>query len=496
MKKTITNGKKISFSLFLIGFMLGLTFQSNANNLSIGTPAVVGSNIEFTVSWDNSWFTTLGSNNYDAVWIFVKRQTCTDNLWLHAPLSTNSAAHSVTGGLVQVDAVADGMGVYIRRNAVGAGAIPTATVTLALQTAANTIDNFQIHGIEMVFVPQGSFLIGNGSNCQFANITIDATAENSGLNATAFNNVAGCVNQYFTSVPAAFPVGFNAFYSMKYEISQDQYAAFLNTLTYTQQVVRMAVSPNSTIGTPVMGATNRNGLRIQTPGVVSNVPAVVGCDLNANGVFGENADGQNVACGWLSWQDMIAYLDWAAMRPMTEFEYEKLCRGTEPYFPGTEYAWGTPSLIQATSAALTNAGTPSEISTASGPGLCAYGLNTPTAGPLRSGFAAALTTRQQAGAGFYGNMDLSGNLAEQCIGGANNNTQAASFTTANGNGNLLSTGFADVAGWPFIGGGSTGTCYRGGGFSDAAGSLQIGDRQGRNTNSGRLAQVGGRGVRN
>jgi formylglycine-generating enzyme required for sulfatase activity len=397
---------------------------------------------------------------------------------------------------VQVDAVADGMGVYIRRNAVGAGAIPTATVTLALQTAANTIDNFQIHGIEMVFVPQGSFLIGNGSNCQFANITIDATAENSGLNATAFNNVAGCVNQYFTSVPAAFPVGFNAFYSMKYEISQDQYAAFLNTLTYTQQVVRMAVSPNSTIGTPVMGATNRNGLRIQTPGVVSNVPAVVGCDLNANGVFGENADGQNVACGWLSWQDMIAYLDWAAMRPMTEFEYEKLCRGTEPYFPGTEYAWGTPSLIQATSAALTNAGTPSEISTASGPGLCAYGLNTPTAGPLRSGFAAALTTRQQAGAGFYGNMDLSGNLAEQCIGGANNNTQAASFTTANGNGNLLSTGFADVAGWPFIGGGSTGTCYRGGGFSDAAGSLQIGDRQGRNTNSGRLAQVGGRGVRN
>jgi formylglycine-generating enzyme required for sulfatase activity len=496
MKKTITNGKKISFSLFLIGFMLGLTFQSNANNLSIGTPAVVGSNIQFTVSWDNSWFTTLGSNNYDAVWIFVKRQTCTDNLWLHAPLSTNSADHSVTGGLVQVDAVADGMGVYIRRNAVGAGAIPTATVTLALQTAANTIDNFQIHGIEMVFVPQGSFLIGNGSNCQFANITIDATAENSGLNATAFNNVAGCVNQYFTSVPAAFPVGFNAFYSMKYEISQDQYAAFLNTLTYTQQVVRMAVSPNSTIGTPVMGATNRNGLRIQTPGVVSNVPAVVGCDLNANGVFGENADGQNVACGWLSWQDMIAYLDWAAMRPMTEFEYEKLCRGTEPYFPGTEYAWGTPSLIQATSAALTNAGTPSEISTASGPGLCAYGLNTPTAGPLRSGFAAALTTRQQAGAGFYGNMDLSGNLAEQCIGGANNNTQAASFTTANGNGNLLSTGFADVAGWPFIGGGSTGTCYRGGGFSDAAGSLQIGDRQGRNTNSGRLAQVGGRGVRN
>lgn len=496
MKKTITNGKKISFSLFLIGFMLGLTFQSNANNLSIGTPAVVGSNIQFTVSWDNSWFTTLGSNNYDAVWIFVKRQTCTDNLWLHAPLSTNSADHSVTGGLVQVDAVADGMGVYIRRNAVGAGAIPTATVTLALQTAANTTDNFQIHGIEMVFVPQGSFLIGNGSSCQFANITIDATAENSGLNATAFNNVAGCTNQYFGSVPAAFPVGFNAFYSMKYEISQDQYAAFLNTLTYTQQVVRMAVSPNSTIGTPVMGATNRNGLRIQTPGVVSNVPAVVGCDLNANGVFGENADGQNVACGWLSWQDMIAYLDWAAMRPMTEFEFEKLCRGTEPYFPGTEYAWGTPSLIQATSAALTNAGTPSETSTASGPGLCAYGLNNPTAGPLRSGFAAALTTRQQAGAGFYGNMDLSGNLAEQCIGGANNNTQAASFTTANGNGNLLSTGFADVAGWPFIGGGGTGTCYRGGGFSDAAGLLQIGDRQGRNTNSGRLAQVGGRGVRN
>ena len=495
MKKTITNGKKISFSLFLIGFMLGLTFQSNANNLSIGTPAVVGSNIQFTVSWDNSWFTTLGSNNYDAVWIFVKRQTCTDNLWLHAPLSTNSADHSVTGGLVQVDAVADGMGVYIRRNAVGAGAIPTATVTLALQTAANTIDNFQIHGIEMVFVPQGSFLIGNAGNCQFSNITIDATAENSGLNATAFNAPCG-INEYFTSVPAAFPMGFNAFYSMKYEISQDQYAAFLNTLTYTQQAVRMAVFPNSAIGTPVMGATNRNGLRIQTPGVVSNVPAVVGCDLNANGVFGENADGQNVACGWLSWQDLIAYLDWAAMRPMTEFEFEKLCRGTEPYFPGTEYAWGTPSLVQATSAAINNAGTPSETSTASGPGLCAYGLNTATSGPLRSGFAAALTTRAQAGAGFYGNMELSGNVWEQCVGGRGNNTQAASFTAASGNGNILSSGFADVTGWPFAAGANTGTCYRGGGFLDATTSLQTGDRGGRSTAAGRVSNVGGRGVRN
>jgi formylglycine-generating enzyme required for sulfatase activity len=40
----------------------------------------------------------------------------------------------------------------------------------------------------------------------------------------------------------------------------------------------------------------------------------------------------------LSWFDVAAYLDWAALRPMTELEFEKVCRGPENRIAG-EYAW-------------------------------------------------------------------------------------------------------------------------------------------------------------
>ncbi len=470
-----------------------------ANNLTIGPPTVSGSNITFTISWNNSWFITLGSANYDAAWVFVKRQSCTDNLWRHAPVSTSNV-HSVTGGVLQVDPVTDGRGVFIRRFAVGSGNIATATVTLVLQTPTNAVDNFQVHGMEMVFIPQGDFAIGSGNaannlDCNFSPITITNAIQSAGLAASSFNGPAGA-GQYFQGVPSTFPMGWNNFYAMKYEISQEQYAAFLNTLTYTQQSVRMAANPNSAIGTPVFGSPiARNGLEIQTPGTPVNVPAVIGSDLNNNNVYNENGDGQNIACNFLSWPDLISYLDWAALRPMTEFEFEKLCRGTDSYFPTQdEYPWGTTSVVAAGSSALNNAGTNSETSTSFGAGLSAYN-GTGGTGPLRCGFAAGVTTRQQAGAGFYGNMDLGGNVWEQCIGG-NANANASAFTTANGNGDIGTTGFCDVTTWPANGGNGNPNALRGGAWNQGFTDLQIARRSGRgSTSNTRANNVGGRGVR-
>ena len=46
--------------------------------------------------------------------------------------------------------------------------------------------------------------------------------------------------------------------------------------------------------------------------------------------------------------DLVAYLDWAALRPMTELEYEKIARGSaEAIVPG-EYAWGSTSITTET----------------------------------------------------------------------------------------------------------------------------------------------------
>jgi formylglycine-generating enzyme required for sulfatase activity len=495
------------FLFFAMLILCSLNATVRANNLSISAPTVVGSNLQFTISWNNSWNVSTSPNNHDAVWVFIKRQSCTNNLWTHALVSTNSGNHSVTGGVLQVDAVADGMGVFIRRSALGNGNIASATVTLTLQTAANGVDNFQVLGIEMVNIPQGNFFIGDN---------INGVGQGSGTGGFGFRNVLitnaiqtagiGVAGNYKSNgswgstapLPDTYPLGWNSFYSMKYEISQEQYVSFLNSLTFTQQLSR-TVNPASVVGTVAFAnATNssRNRIKIRTSGVSAITPAVYGCDLNNNGVFNEADDGQNIACNWLSWADLMAYLDWAALRPMTEFEYEKICRGASPSSLNGEYAWNSVNLTQAISSSLNNPGAASETSTASGDGLSAYGGNSTTDGPLRCGFAAGLATNKaQAGGAWFGVMEMSGNVWEQCVGGHNFNY--SNFTNACGDGTLTAAGAANTANWPVSGGGSFGGVLRGGGFESAPISLRISEngQMTNNSNQGRSQLFGGRGVR-
>ena len=98
---------------------------------------------------------------------------------------------------------------------------------------------------------------------------------------------------------------------MKYEISQAQYAAFLSTLTSTQVSNRYSSS-------------NYNSYRNMITGTTGNYSSSL----------------EDVACNYLTWMDGCAYADWAGLRPMTELEYEKACRGTSSPVAG-EYAWGT-----------------------------------------------------------------------------------------------------------------------------------------------------------
>jgi formylglycine-generating enzyme required for sulfatase activity len=495
--------KKFLKSIIVLCSFLYLNTNSfMANNIVISTPTVVGGNIQFNIQWDNSWNTALGPTNYDAVWVFVKRQVCGGaQTWDHSLLSTVSGNHSITGGVLQVDAVTDGVGVFIRRSASGNGNIASSLVTLNLQTAANLVDNFQVFGIEMVFIPTGNFIIGDGSSSNTFNVTtITAATQAAGIGANG--NYLCCGWGSTGSLPAAYPLGFNAFYCMKYEVSQEQYVKYLNSLNFNQQNSRTNISPASATGSwPIQTASPnnaRNGIRVMTPGIAATTPAIYGCDLNVNGTFNEAADGQNVACNWLSWPDLMSYLDWSGLRPMTEMEYEKVCRGTVPFI-ASEYAWGSTTILQATSGALTNGGQGTELSTAAGNGLCAYGAaNATTFGPLRCGFAAgAATTRFQAGATYYGVMEMSGNVHEQCVGGTSFNY--SSFNGLNGDGTITAFGgLSNTANWPTAGGGQAGGIARGGSFADGApGSLRLSDRssQGNNFNQAKSAGVGGRGVR-
>ena len=89
-------------------------------------------------------------------------------------------------------------------------------------------------------------------------------------------------------------------------------------------------------------------------------------------------------------------------------------------------------------------------------GVAAHGYIGPD-GPLRNGFNSDSTgNRLQAGATYYGAMEMSGNLWEVCVGLSEN---ALLFTTEMGDGNLNTNGDCDA---PF--GEVTFGCLRGGGL--------------------------------
>jgi formylglycine-generating enzyme required for sulfatase activity len=498
-------------------FLLGL--PSQANNLSVSNIAIVGTDkVRFDISWDNGWF--IPGFNWDAVWIFVKAQDCAGTTtWDHVDLSTNATQHTATGGTgLIVEASSDGKGVFIRRNSLG-GLTQSATVTLqfAANMPAAASTNFRVFGTEMVWVPQGNFSVGDGttnsatqSTAAFGTWSASTPwpiASEGQINGDALRNGAES-NTWHNTVPTTFPKGWAGFYCMKYEISQQQYVAFLNALTATQQFWRTANPPTSPAGTLAMTSAanqNRNAIVVATP-AAAGAPAVYATDLNGDGTYG---DGDDIACNYLSWTDLLSYLDWSGLRPMTELEFEKAARGsTLPVL--TEYAWGSTNILQAVSSALNNAGMPSEASTASGNGLCAHnGGSSTTLGPLRTGFAAtANPLRERAGASFWGVMDLSGNVWEQTISVGYYNGSARLpatfiFTGANGDGRLtMFTGEFDVTTWPTAAGvGTTSagtTIVRGGNWESSAQRAQISDRAFFSSvaeNLTRVRRTGGRGVR-
>ncbi len=294
----------------------------------------------------------------------------------------------------------------------------------------------------------------------------------------------------------SWPNGYGAFYMMKYEVTQGQYVDFLNTLSRVQQGNRVGatVSGNTIANYYVMsnGTTvnARNGIRAPASGNGTSPTAIVfGNDFNANGTFNETDDGANIAMNWTNWPDLLAYADWAGLRPMTELEYEKACRGPNSAIYG-EKAWGgdvtaqTSTITQATS--ILNTGRGNELAGNAGPGLAVYNNHASVVGPLRAGFAATnATNRISAGAGYYGNMELSGNASERAVTLGNSTGRA--FTGTHGDGTLTSTasyeGNATNNDWPGINAttargvtAATGGGWRGGSWYDGASNLFLTNR--------------------
>jgi formylglycine-generating enzyme required for sulfatase activity len=484
------NAKKL-FSKWSLGLlMFGFGFMSYANNLKIMNTTVTGSDVTFDVSWDNSWNTDLAPANWDAVWIFIKYQDCATRLWYHAAIATtgNTAASPL-----QVDMVSDAKGVFLRRSALGGGNIASTSITLKLNIPAGTY-NYKVYGIEMVNIPQGNFQIGDGTSvATYNSIDVTSSSQSGGLSAATLGGAS-------VNIPATFPMGYNSFYTMKYEMTQEQYVEFLNTLTYNQQKERTAIDPISAAGTGAFTTLNqyRNGIKLITSGNNSTLPAVFACDATA-GIENNTDDGQNIAMNWLSWADLAAYLDWSALRPMTELEFEKICRGPLARVAG-EYPWGTTDFNSYASNSVVSgtAFKADENIAAVANGRNIFNSSVAfqaTFGPTRVGlFATSSSGRASAGAAYYGVMEMSGNVWERTV--STGNATGAAFTGALGDGELTNIGDANVANWPVlstgVGLGLRGNAY----YNPSANPSRTSDRSNATTvSNARNYTYGGRGVR-
>lgn len=503
MKNSFLQNIKKTASLIIAIATIGAV---SANNIAVSNSAITNQNtagdythIKFDISWENSWRTSNYESNWDAAYVFVKYRIPPMNTWHHATLNytdgtaANDGNTEPTGATINTNA--DGMGAFIYRDANGIGNVNYTGAQLRWNYGVdglNDEDSVEIcvFAMEMVYVPQGAYYAGDGSvtsvqgNFEDANtgnpfyVTSEAaiTLGGSGAGSLGNNNRAGMTVATYEdfhdgsskTLPADFPKGFDAFYCMKYEITQGQYADFLNKLTLTQATARY------------MASYNTNGQSI----------------TGAHPTFA--ADAPDRPLYYINYVDYYTYLDWAGLRPMTELEYEKACRGSRGigFLPTPdEYVWGDVT-IKTGAYTMTNPGLPNEtVDAVTTIGNAAYN-STNNSRPYRAGAIAAsqaTPNRIEAGATYYGIMEMSGNQWEYAI--TVGRGEGRVFDGTHGDGEITAAGAYNVTNWPA---GVWGLGIRGGGYNEAATGLRTSARRHghyHSTNGTRVTSYGGRGVK-
>ncbi len=439
---------------------------------------------------------TLKLENWDAAWVFVKFRKPGDDAFSHATLSIDRADWRVPAGVALDVGLSDdgkrGLGVFVYRGAPGHGPNNWKGVTLRwlhgadgiakpgkvfaaashvssqtrrggrlpgtgldvgdpfgaddsalgprpdrVRTAPKGAVEVRIFAVRMVYVPQCAFWLGDGSTShvtgQFSAgdttesfrmeseeaLTLGGTSRKNlgnrdGIGVRRPEDFGSAGTQ---TLPPRFPKGYGAFYCMKHELTQGQYVEFLNTLSAGRQ------AELSLAGMPEQ--------RCRIRGVVPTKPATSGKPAVPT-VF--ETDTPLVPCAYIGWTDATAYSAWAGLRPMTELEFEKACRGPLKPVPD-EYAWGTAGIVGGINTptvkyqpvdryTLRGAGQPDERVAwkgRNGPdatrGNAIWdGSARPIRGPVRAGiFATPDSGRVAAGASYWGIMELSGSLAENAV---------------------------------------------------------------------------------
>lgn len=438
----------------------GLADQNTTGNFTM---------VKFDISWENSW---RNPRNHDAAWVFVKF-SANGGPWQHATINyvdgtaVNDGHVEPSGATIRTPS--DKFGVFIYRDSSGGGNVNWSNVKLRWNYGADGVSDLdlieiRIFGVEMVYVPEGEFAVGSGgtSTNEFTLTTI--VTGNSTISPTGTGTLGGAGGGYPTgqtpSPNTSWPNGYKAFYCMKYELSEAQWVEFFNVLTPTQKTTRDITANHPTYGGKnTDAASSRNTVSWTSGNATSSAP--------------------DRACSFLSYADGAAYADWSGLRPITELEYEKACRGgIAPV--ADEFVWGTTNVH--TTAYTISAGTngqPNEFIDNPGIGTGNISFN-PTDGaidgPLRCGIFAASAvnpTAEETGGTYYGIMEMSGNLMERCV--TIGNVDGGTFLPIHGNGELDVNGETDITQWPAPTTAS-GMGGRGGAWNLPFGSIRLSSR--------------------
>jgi len=382
--------------------------------------------VELDVSWRNAW---RSERNHDAAWV-VLRDGCELG---GAPLTLDrerAAFQVVLGdspaapGAV-IDMSDDAVGCFVRLAEPYRGDVRwRIAVPVVESPEGRGCVEVAPFALEMVFVPGGPFELGDddpGAIGQgaFHRLGDDGEAAGTWLvedeRAIPVGGAGGLayddrgkpdyVGDGEGPIPAAYPKGTRAFYVMKYELKQGEYAAFLNALGAPAWKLRA----NHELG---------EGREVQRE--------VKTCTIRRAPDGGFVAEAPERPANFVSWNDTAAFADWAGLRPMSELEFEKAARGPARPTP-LDFPWGTASRDE---------------------------LKRRVEKTRDLAFATAEderglddATRAEHGASFYWVMDLSGSLWERVVTAGNPVGRA--FTGSHGDGVLdPRTGAATNADWP------------------------------------------------
>lgn len=430
--------------LLCLGLFLAQVISLSANNLIVSDPILYsdesqdekGLYAQVTVSWDNAWH---NQKNHDAIWLFFKfiQTSGYTHAYLQAEQAKVIEVYGPNPPDVRLQVVKDQTGLFLFPTRPHRGPVKVKIQVPIDQEKLGRFNpqrgQFKAYGIEMVYIPSGPFTLGDPSErarYYSSFFAADEKGAPAGLYRVTAEEAPITIgpdkeqlyylsqNQYRGDqqgeLGPKFPKGFQAFYTMKYEPTQGLYAEFLNSLGGTQSQLRANFGGK--------GYYQKRGTIYIKEGRYT----------------AKHPDRPN---NFMGWDDAMALADWSGLRPMTELEFTKACRG--PLDPvATQFPWGNASKEKVDRVVSIKG----ELS-------------------LQNGWSEAQLTdenREHFGASYYWVMDLAGSMWERVVSVGHPIGRA--FAGSHGDGKISYYGYATNEDWPKGDTEVGGFGYRGGGF--------------------------------